>query len=46
MAERRSKGQPNRDVFFGERGSYQLYLQGRLVEHFGSPQIDAFGFPR
>jgi hypothetical protein len=46
MAARRGEGQPDRDVFFGERGTYQLFLQDRLVAHFGSPRIDASGLPR
>jgi hypothetical protein len=46
MAARRGEGQPDRDTFFGERGAYEMFVQSRVLEHLGGPQINASGFRR
>jgi hypothetical protein len=46
MGEVGTTYEPDRDVFFGEKGSYDTLLQGKAVEFFGGPQMDASGLRR
>jgi hypothetical protein len=43
MAEGRTPDVSDRDVFFGEKGSYDSLLRGKAVEYFGGPQDAPIG---